>query len=182
MSLHGEWGLQQKLSQNFPALNWGLHRQLPNLLAMGRWQDLHPPHLSAVVGNLASELLSCAPDHKCLCLWLPKKLISSRFLGVPNLKEGRSQTCEKGTPRWLTTSYCYPLPLAARVLFLTTVGSSRTTPTWPCGTSATSMLRSATPSQLWNTFTSMFTRVTTVLWQWCSWKLRLCWLQHLRWL
>jgi len=28
--------------------------------------------------------------------------------------------------------------------------------------------------------TSMFTRVTTVLWQWCSWKLGLCWLQCLR--
>jgi hypothetical protein len=23
---------------------------------------------------------------------------------------------------------------------------------------------------LWNTFTSMFTRVTTMLWQWCSWS------------
>jgi hypothetical protein len=49
-----------------------------------RRQDLHPPHVSVVVGNLALDLLSCAPDHKCLCLSLPWKLISSRFLGVPN--------------------------------------------------------------------------------------------------
>ncbi len=74
----------------------------------------------------------------------------------------------------LTTSCCCSLPLAARALSLTTVGSSRTTLTWPCGTSATSMLKSAAPSRLWNTFTSMFTRVTIVLWQWCSRKLGLC--------
>ncbi len=54
---------------------------------MGRRQDLHPPHVSATVGNLASELLSCASDHKCLCLWLPWKLISSRLLSIPNLKK-----------------------------------------------------------------------------------------------
>jgi hypothetical protein len=41
------------------------------------------------------------------------------------------------------------------------------------------MLRSAAPSWLWNTFTSMFTRVTIVLWQWCSWKLGLCLMRSL---
>ncbi len=45
----------------------------------GRRQDLHPPHVSAAVGNLASELLSCALEHKCMCLSLPWKLISSTF-------------------------------------------------------------------------------------------------------
>jgi hypothetical protein len=84
MCLHGEWGLHQGLSQDFPASNLGLHRQLPNLPATRRRQDLHPPHVNVVIENLASELRSCAPDHKCLCLSLPWKLISSRFLGVPN--------------------------------------------------------------------------------------------------
>jgi hypothetical protein len=122
MSLHGEWGVQQGLSQDFPTLNWGLHRQLPNLPATRRRQDLHPPHVSVVVGNLASELLSCAPDHKCLCLTLPWKLISSRFLGMMMWKKGETKPTRKGRQGDWQLLAATPSPLQLKLCFWQPLG------------------------------------------------------------
>ncbi len=67
---------------------------------------------------------------------------------------------------------CLAVAAAGVGLPLTTVGWCPTTRTCPCSSIATSTWRSAPPSQLSNTSTSMSTRATTVhMWTLAQWML-----------
>ncbi len=68
---------------------------------------------------------------------------------------------------------CYLAPAATELgLLLTIAGWCPTTRTCPCSSTATSMWRSAPPSQLSNTSTSTSTRATTVhKWMLARWTL-----------